>query len=496
MLKRSIAFLVVLTAPIAAQEPHVALRDAGPGEPGAILREALGRPYIVRREQWNTRLFRDSVFDRSVIILGSDASVASTVHGDVIVVGGDLFLRPGAAIDGRAIAYGGGVYDSQLATVRGERLSFRDTRFDIVQSGDTVTLDYRPLAGLEGPPIVSLPLLYGLRVPSYTRVDGLGLPWGPRLTLGEGRYVLDPTVTYRSDLGTIDPALTMTLQLDQDSTWTAEIFGGRGTVTNDGWIESDAVNSLKVLVDGRDYRNYWRADRIRGRVIRTWRTESGELGLWAGAQTEHDRSVAAGGPWSLRGETVGDGIIRPNPAVERGLISSALVGASGTLALDHLTMTGALVLERPFETPRDERFTQATIDAGIQVPTVGTQTFEVRAHALLTAGDQAPPQRFTYIGGSGTLPTFSVLQFGGDHVLFVESAYNVPIEALGAPLIGSPVISLRYATGAAGVGKLPSSFEQNLMVRLALSLAYVEYAVDPSNGRDEVSLGITTPLIR
>jgi hypothetical protein len=489
--------LALGTGALGAQEQRerIYVRDAGPGRPGETLRQALERPYLMVHEQWNTRLFRDSVFDSTVLILGSDASVASTVHGDVIVVGGDIYLRPGARIDGRAIAYGGGVYDSEQAEVKGGQFSYWDNRFAIVQTDSGTALDYRPPESLDETPFVSLPMLYGLRIPSYTRVDGVGLPWGPRFTIGGsdgGSLQVDPTVTYRSDIGAFDPAVSVTLRID--SGWSANAYGGRGTFTNDKWIESDFLNSIKVLVGGRDYRNYWRAERFEGRVARTFTGRAGAITLWGGALTEQDRSITAGGPWSLRGERVGDGMIRPNPAIERGRISSALAGVGGLLSLPELELAARVQVERPFDAPNDERFTQTTIDVGVRFATFAAQSLEIQSHAVFTVGDTAPPQRFSYFGGFGTLPTFSVLQFGGEELLFIESAYNIPIAAVQVPLFGAPVLSLRHAIGSAGVGGLPE-FEQNLIVRLAVGIVAAQYAIDPATRNDTFSIGLESPII-
>ncbi len=492
-----IVFALALPCALTAQSAaHVQLRNAGPGEPGEILRAVLERPYVVLHEKWNTRLFPDSVYDRTVVIVGSDASVASTIHGDLVVVDGDIYLRPGARIDGRAIAYGGGVYDSEQAVVQGGRTSYWDTRYDITRSDSAIVLDYRPPPLLEEAQLVSLPLLYGLRIPTYTRVDGLGLPWGPRFMLTGrrgGSLQVDPTVTYRSDIGAFDPAVTAELRLDHG--WAVNLYGGRGTFTNDDWIESELINSIKVLLNGRDYRNYWRADRYEGRVARTFTDSSGTFTVWGAARTERDWSIEAGGPWSLRGRRVGDGMIRPNPMVERGRISSAIAGIGGSVSLPEIAFAATVQVERPFDTPSDERFTQATIDAGIRFATFASQSFELHSHAVLTAGDTAPPQRFSYLGGSGTLPTFPVLQFGGEQLLFVESAYNIPITALRAPILGAPVVSLRHAIGAAGVGKLPK-FEQNLIARVALGVVYAEYAIDPASRNDAFSVGLSSSMIR
>ena len=43
-------------------------------------------------------------------------------------------------------------------------------------------------------PPVTLPVVFGLRVPSYDRVNGLTLPWGPRLELGYERVQIDALV--------------------------------------------------------------------------------------------------------------------------------------------------------------------------------------------------------------------------------------------------------------------------------------------------------------
>ena len=77
------------------------------------------------------------------IVIGGDVSVGAGVRGDIIVVGGDLFLSPGAAIDGRAIAIGGAVYGSTLAVVAGGTQSFRNATFDATTTAAGLRLDYR-----------------------------------------------------------------------------------------------------------------------------------------------------------------------------------------------------------------------------------------------------------------------------------------------------------------------------------------------------------------
>ncbi|HEX6533836.1 MAG TPA: hypothetical protein VF041_04520 [Gemmatimonadaceae bacterium] len=488
MLRRALLIAALAAAPLGAQEQRVYVRTPGPGEATAVIQDVLAHPYVVRHERWNTRLFRDSVFDRSVVIVGSNATVASTVHGDVLVVGGDLFLRPGARIDGRAIAVGGGVYRSAQATVHGEELAFRDTRFVAERTPEGTALDYQrpsPLEEVEG---LSFPLPFGFRQPTYTRVDGLSVPWGPRLALGGGRVVIDPTVAYRSDIGAFDPSLAITF--DVGGGWRVDALGERATLTNDDWIQTNLANSLAVLVTGHDYRDYWRGDLFEGRLAHRWEGADGTMELWGGARTERDWPISAGGPWSIAGQRVGDGIHRPNPPAERGRLSSALGGVSGELQLPQLTVQGTITVERAFDAPRDERFTQGTLHLTVAFPTFATQTFRFRSHVVLTDGDTAPVQRQAHLGGWGTLPTAGLLTMGGDRLAFFEGIYDVPIEPIRVSLLGSPVVSLRYMVGSAGVQRLPK-FGQNLGVRLALGPGRVDYVFDPDTREHAWGVGLT-----
>jgi hypothetical protein len=434
------------------------------------------------------RLPRDTAFARSVIVLGADADVASTVHGDVIVIGGDLFLHPGAAVDGRTVAVGGSVYNSALATVQGEQLSFPDVTFDAVGTPEGIALDYRGGAAPEGPPVVTLPF-YGFTLPVYTRVDGLSVAWGPHIALGGERLAVDPSVTYRTDLGAVDLGVTARARLRPGLS--LALSAARGTFTNDGWIRTDITNSLSTLFGGNDYRNYFRADRIQARLERDVIRDPGHVTLSVGARTERDWSVEAGGPWSLIGYDHGDGIIRPNPPITHGRLSSALAGVKGEWNWELVRFMGGLQLEVPFDTPDDSRFTQGTLDLGVEFPTFGTQSFALRSHAVVTAGDTAPPQRWSYFGGTGSLPTLGILEFGGDELLFAEGDYMIPIERATIPLLGIPTVSLRYMVGSAGVHRLPA-FQQNVGFGLGVAFQslWAEYTVNPANGDHKFAAGL------
>ena len=337
----------------------------------------------------------------------------------------------------------------------------------------------------DGP--ISLPLGIGLRIPSYNRVDGLAIPWGPQIRLAKDKIEIDPTVTYRSNLGAFDPRVQAKLHVTQFDE--IVIDAGRGTFTNDGWIKSDIINSLAALGVGSDARNYFRADRgtvefiheiVAGPV--TWKPRIGALHEYAwstGFATKHTEA-----PWSAINKTDSLKMRRVNPAILKGHTTSAIggVGMVYEEADVKVTVTGGL--EHAFDAPTalasdDGQFTQVTIGSKAKFPTFGTQHFEFRGRGVFGFGDPVPPQRYVYLGGAGTLATVDLLAMGGDRLLYVEGEYSVPLRRPILPFVGTPVISLRYAAGAAGVDELPDLI-QNIGVGLGVKMVKVEYHIDPN----------------
>lgn len=377
-----------------------------------------------------------------------------------------------------------------LAILLGQRAMAQDTTST---EPDTayVTYDDSPL---------TLPLGIGLRTPSYDRVNGVTIPWGPKLLLGEGRFELDAIVGYRSHLGNLDPSIEASFRPGYRNE--LKLYVGRGTLSNDGWIRSDLINSAAALFVGSDARNYYRADRASLRFSRTFTSASFTLAPFLGGSIEEGWSTGSldpqGAPWSIVGRSHRLRMRRPNPRVVKGRINSILGGTSvdyfrGDLdakleAVVERALDGAEACVVPPGGPSCDAgdFTQATIHSTVAFPTFGVQTFSFRAHAVLTESDFVPPQRYAYLGGAGTLATVDLLALGGDRLFFAEGEYKVPIERIMLPLVGSPFIALRYAAGSAGVGELPSLI-QNLGVGAGVSVLRVDYSIDPAGNRSPAS---------
>lgn len=376
---------------------------------------------------------------------------------------------------------------------------------------DTSYVEYR-----ESP--ISLPLGIGLRVPSYDRVNGVTLPWGPKLETGNGRVDVDLLVSYRSNLGAWDPSVEGTLRPGDENE--LDFFVGQGTFTNDSWIRGDLSNSVVAFFAGSDARNYYRARRGTARFTRSILGSTATVDPFIGINFERDWSTGSVAPtktpWSVFGRTSDKRMRRPNPRVAKGTITSILAGSGLEFVKSGVDGKMSLTVERALRTNLESDcagvpagfpcfspgglFTQGTFDGRVMFPTFGTQTLTIRAHTVLSAGSGiAPAQRFAYMGGTGTLATVDLLALGGDHLLFFDGDYIIPIERIQIPILGSPFLALRYAAGNAGVDEVPTLI-QNLGVGLGLTMLRVDFNIDPSSNRSvfsrrsAVSVGLNLSL--
>lgn len=478
-----------------AQEPVVTVADAGPGASGRIIQQALARAHRLVEPPGDSSWFilrRGQQESSTLIVLGRSAAIEGNVEGDVIVVGGDLFVRPAAHINGRAVAIGGGVYPSALALIAGGSESFRDNTFTITRTASGYELRYLSLREDASSPLL-LPGVYGLRGPTYDRSNGISIPYGPTYSFADGRGELDGTVTYRSDLGKIDPLIKGTMQITRRVSLRAR--AGRETFTNDAWIRSNLVNSLSVLGFGDDTRNYYRADRAEITAHRAWEFSRTQVEPFVGGRIERAWSVGpapgeTSHPWTAWGNDDAFDVRRPNPPIMDGSIASALAGARLDWSSGGVKFGGVSVAEVAFSAPGSRTFTQITSDAQASFLTFGDQQYDLDVHWVTTPSDVPPTQRFVYLGGPGTLEFHDLLSFGGDELLLIDQRYSYPLLNFRLGFLGSPTLLLRHRLGSAGIGKLPQ-FEQILGFGVAIMVARVEWQVDPATGRSRVSFGFS-----
>jgi hypothetical protein len=500
-----LAFVLGL-APVVEAQTRVTLRDLGPGAAGRILRSALERPHrLVEPDSGPFTQRRGEVLQSTLIVLDRTAYIGGKVEGDVIVVNGDLFVRPGAEITGRAVAIGAGVYPSTLGFVGGGTQSFRDDGFVIEHRADAYELTYRSLREGATPPLL-FPGVYGLRIPSYDRVNGLSVPFGPALTLAGGRVEINGIATYRSDLGKVDPMVDVDFQMTRRVRMEAR--AERGSFTNERWIYPDLINSGASLVFGEDTRNWYRADRGELTIHRLWEMTRATLEPFVGVRTEKSWPVgpapgATSGPWSILGRDDTLAMLRPNPQVGRENLRSALVGTSYRWEGEGLTVKARTALElgtgpRTIDDIRTTwAFSQLISDLDVRFPTFGEQSYQMEVHWVTSGGDGLPAQRAHYLGGPGTMPFLEILEQGGGELLLVDQRYSIPLPRYTFGFMGSPTLQLRHRLGSAGQ-EGPAPWQQGLppleqMIGVGVSLTVIrgEVRLDPASGRTQFALGFT-----
>lgn len=501
MIRRAAFLLLCLTPGLAAQERAVVV-DRGPGPGGRVLVAVLAGPHrLVGPDTSWFRLRRAEQEPASLVVLGRTAAIEGTVSGDVIVVGGDLFVRPGARIAGRAVAIGGGVYPSALALVERGTESHRDNTFIIQRSGDRYELAYQSLYEHASPPLL-FPGVYGFRLPSYDRVNGASIPFGPAFSLLGGRAEVNALATYRSDLGKVDPSVRGTAQLTRRVR--AEAFAGRGTFSNDDWIWSNLVNSFSVFTSGDDTRNHYRADRGELTVHRVWEWTNVQVEPFLGGVIENAWSVGPApgellGPWSLFGKKDTLAMYRPNPAISDGTIGSALAGAAARYERPDLTVRARTRAEWGVGPQSggdillawtERAFLQVTSDLAVTFPTFGEHEYALDVHWVMTPGGDVPRQRFVYLGGPGTLVFLEMLAQGGDELLLIDQRYSIPMPSVRLGLAGEPTLIFRHRMGSAGAGRLPA-FEHVIGAGVLLTLLRVELQMDPVGGKFRISTGFS-----
>jgi hypothetical protein len=476
------ALLAALLAPVTLGAQEVVLREPGPERVASIVRTAVAQRHALRVGTGALVLPRDSLVPTSLLVLGQSTYVSSRVQGDVVVVGGDLFLRTGSEITGRAVAIGGGVYRSFLGTVGGPVESYRDDNYAIAATNERYELVYQGRKR-DRPPLLQLAGVQGLLLPSYERVTGLSLPAGALVTLGDRAVEIEPFATYRSRLGVVDPGVKV--RIAPEAKLRVEAEAGRSTRTNDAWMRKDLINSFLALGFGNDARNYFRADGGVARAIAHVERPGITFEPFIGGRYERVRPITAvGNVYSFTGRKDAEQMARPNPLVERGEIGSALAGAALDYSVGPVRARLGAEGERSFATPDGtSAFTQVTLDGTIEFPTFGTQRLRIDAHGVATMSDSTPRARYAYLGRGGTLPLLELLEQGGDRLLFVESRYEIPVTAIALPTVGSPTLHLRHLMGSAGVGSLPD-LEQQLGVGVGISLLRFEATFDAAGKRD------------
>lgn len=466
-----------------AQVPQISGDDQSTA--ARIAREVLDRRAYVYIDR-DTILGPDFQAPGDLVVYDAEVRLEGSVAGSAVVIGGDLWIRPGGRVGGSIAVVGGGVYPAGLAVVDRDSIFVTRprTRIDIETRPTGRDGEYVAAAQITPPP---RPAFFAPAVgpfPTYDRVNGLTLSAsanirptrrddGPVLNVwGAYRFEqenkLGGGVRWRAPLGREN------LQLTGEAS--------RATRTMDAWIRGDVANSVRALVLGRDYRDYWDADVFRVMVERPVGKPliAGEswLGPRVGVQVSDDRALETQDPWSLLDR---EGLERENPAALEGTIVSLLAGTEYHWRATTSSFDGDANLEHALAAPGDAEFTQALVQGTYLASALRTHSLRVYGRFMAPIGGSAPPQRRGILGGGGSLPSEPIARFRGDHLVFIESSYIIPLNNIILPVVGSPSVEAVHLAGAAWTGDDEPQWVQNAGVGVIFALVRARMMINPAD---------------
>lgn len=491
-----VALLLLLESPrLAGQEaprtttaPRVETRGASDVAVDRRLARLLaGSPIVLSAD---TTLTPADTLRGSVLVLDATLVLEGVITGDLVIVDAGAFVRPNAVVRGDLVNIGGGLYRSEVARIGGTILDLPTAPYRVAREPDLLVI-----IASDSPSPLELDGFYGVRPPTYDRVNGVTAVVGARYTLPMIEEVT-PSVRahagWRTELG--EPTYGASAELRRFAT---TLHGGyfRGWSTNDDWIRGDLMNSLNYFWDGDDLRDYFDAEQA-------WIGVRHELGdvekafhamVDVRGQVEDATSLPGDDPWHLL-----SGDVRPNPAIDPGRTTSLIAGVDVLWQGLQTHFEG----RAEYEGARgwldgDFEFDRVTVFGDWAMHAFADHTLEIEfftQHPL--GGGVMPRQEWSFVGGSGTIQTAELAQHTGDRVVFVESKYIVPFpERLALPFVGAPELQLIHAAGMAWTGSDAPPFRQEIGARLQFFAVYLRYMlepVDPSNNK--LDLGIRWPF--
>lgn len=477
------------------------LLAAGGAEAQEVRRSGRGDPRLDARideilgDSSYRVLARDTVIGRTdtlrgpVLALDNRLIIEGTVIGTLAMIDANVYLRPTARVEGDLINIGSGLYRAELAVVTGRVTDHPLAPYHVEREGENFVIVGDIEFKLLRPDIL---------LPTATRVDGVMPRLGAILALPPAaRFQVEVGVWggYGLEHGNWKEALQGGAELRLRHGFNHLGIGvEETTATQDAWIRSDIKNTLSFLYQGKDYRNYYEAERQYVMLARELIRQSHAAVLSVRAQREDAESLLKKSPWVL----FKPDSFRTNPGIDAGIISSGILGLRGEwIGISAVAgYDGNLELGFQDVAGGDFDFAAYTASARWAMLALANHTLELEARFQGPIGtDVLPHQRWGMLGGSGTLYTFGVGQFYGDRLAFLETEYNIPFpRRYRVPYLGTPAFELLHSIGMAWTHNQSRDFEQNVGVRLQFPFVFARFVINPADTQQsKFSVGVTTP---
>jgi hypothetical protein len=479
--------VLLLSLSSAASAQRVITRGYGEPDLDAVLRSTVNGPH--RLVVKDLLIGRNDTVRGNLVVVRARFILEGTVIGDVVGVDANMYFRPNSVVTGTVTNIAGGFYPSEQARIR----TVEDrplAPYYVRESGSDLVVE-----GTNRRPAIKLGGMFGVQNPEYNRVDGLRAEFGPTLLLppfGGVEPALFASIGYATEREDVIKRAGLGMRRGR-STLT---FGWEDNITetNDRWIRTDLKNSLAFGWNGKDYRNYFAAQRWYGEFGRTLERGARTSRYWIRGQREDATPLAAGDPFTV----LEPDSIRFNPLILPSTITSLIVGAGSqwTGLSSVWQLNGWVETAGSGLVDSDYAFNMYGVSALYAMKAIANHTLEIEGNfrGPLPGTESLPEQRWTHVGGSGTLYTYEAGEFRGDRLVFIESEYTIPFsERLKLPLFGVPRLKLMHNIGMAWTNTSDRDFEQVIGARIQFALAHIRYVMDPRTEESKFSVGVSLP---
>ena len=384
--------------------------------------------------QGNTVIQKGDTVNTNVVVKGGDLTIYGCVNGDVLVVGGDLYIRDGAYVGGNIKVINGGVNKDDDAIVVGyidkssskKEKSYREEEKNFRKSSTKLNANW-----------VSETTNLDNFIFRYNRVEGLFLGAG-----SEKRYYWDDQRSYslygsigygfkshswRGNLG-----LSRQFTFDDGQLIEVEAEGHSLTDTKDDWLISVHENTAAAILIHEDYRDYYRRDGYGFNVGYATQHDYITGQLKVGYLADEYRSMENQTEWSLFG---GDKRFRPNPAINDGKMRSVLTTAGFSTATTTIYGPEGWSMLATVEIADKNlgglfTFNRYIADIRRYQPLGRYDNFNVRVRVGTSEG-ALPLQKAYEMGGLGTVQGFPFKGEMGNRMILMNAELIVNGDFLG-----------------------------------------------------------------
>jgi hypothetical protein len=366
-------------------------------------------------------------------VLDGNLVVAGTVDGGVLVVNGDMVVRPGGMITGDVTVVGGTVEDLALGRIAGEIVTYDESfAYERVAGRIRYLRGPRPARPRDDQAGYADFLITTGK--SYNRVEGMPISFGPRLqTSSSNPLRLQALAIYRSESGlTLDPdEMGYFVRAEQYLAGRREFRIG-GTLHSliepiEDWQLTDLESGIATFLLHQDFRDHY--ERRGWSAFASWEPR-GSLHLvqleWR--SDKHETRIS-GSPWSLF-RNADDW--RAQPVIAEGRLGSLVLRAeydsrtstwnpasgwlvrgqleqmvSGGVTYPNVVDAETLEAVSVVDQPRYGRSLNGLID----MRSYNRVNADSRLNIRVVAGGSLnrkplPPQRQHALGGEGSLPGY------------------------------------------------------------------------------------------